>query len=193
MTKTVLRIDASARKTGSVTRDLTDKVISKLGADTVVTRDLTHGVFLLDEAWLAANWTTAGERTDEQKATLAVSDALIAEVKAADTLVIGAPIYNFGIPGALKGWIDQIARAGITFRYTDEGPKGLLEDKRAIIVTASGGTKVGSDFDFATGYLKFALGFIGITDVQIVAADQMALDADASLKAANEQVEALAA
>ena len=193
MAKTVLRIDASARKTGSVTRELTDKVIAKLAADNVVTRDLRDGVSLLDEAWLAANWTAAEDRTDAQKAKLAGSDALIAEVKAADTLVIGAPIYNFGIPGALKGWIDQIARAGITFKYTDQGPKGLLEGKRAIIVTASGGTKVGSDFDFATGYLKFALAFIGITDVEIVAADQMALDADASLKAANEQVEALAA
>ena len=193
MAKTILRVDASARTTGSVTRDLTDKVIAKLDAADVVTRDLAHGVSLLDEAWLTANWTAPEERTAEQNEALSGSDALIAEVKAADTIVIGAPIYNFGIPGALKGWIDQIARAGITFKYTDQGPKGLLEGKRAIIVTASGGTKVGSDIDFATGYLKFALAFIGITDVEIVAADQMALDADASLKSANEQVEALAA
>ena len=193
MAKTILRVDASARKTGSVTRDLTDKVIAKLDAADVVTRDLSYGVSLLDEAWLTANWTAAEERTAEQKKALAGSDALIAEVKAADMIVIGAPIYNFGIPGALKAWIDQIARAGLTFKYTEEGPKGLLEGKRAIIVTASGGTKVGSDIDFAMGYLKFALAFIGITEVEIVAADQMALDADASLKSANEQVEALAA
>lgn len=193
MAQTVLRIDASARKEGSVTRDLTDSVVAQLNAERVVTRDLLDGISLLDEGWLAANWTAAAERTEAQQKALAASDTLIEELKAADTLVIGAPIYNFGIPAALKAWIDQVARAGITFKYTDQGPKGLLEGKRAIIVTASGGTKVGSEIDFATGYLKFALGFIGITDVEIVAADQMALDADASLSAAKEQVTALAA
>ncbi|MEL7301799.1 MAG: NAD(P)H-dependent oxidoreductase [Pseudomonadota bacterium] len=193
MAQTILRIDASARKEGSVTRDLTEKVTARLGAERVITRDLSDGIDLLDEGWLAANWTAPNERSAAQKAALAGSDTLIEELMAADTLVIGAPIYNFGIPAALKAWIDQVARAGITFKYTDTGPQGLLEGKRAIIVTASGGTKVGSEIDFATGYLKFALGFIGITDVELVAADQMALDAEASLKSANDRVEALAA
>ncbi|MEL6549620.1 MAG: NAD(P)H-dependent oxidoreductase [Pseudomonadota bacterium] len=193
MAQTILRIDASARKEGSVTRDLTEKVTARLGAERVITRDLTDGIDLLDEGWLAANWTAPEERSAAQKAALAGSDTLIEELMAADTLVIGAPIYNFGVPAALKAWIDQVARAGITFKYTDTGPQGLLEGKRAIIVTASGGTKVGSEIDFATGYLKFALGFIGITEVEIVAADQMALDAEASLKSANDRVEALAA
>lgn len=193
MAQTILRIDGSARKSGSVTRDLTDKVIEKLGADRVITRDLSSGVPLLDEAWLAANWTASEERNDAQKEALAVSDALIAELQDADTIVIGAPIYNFGVPAAVKAWIDQVARAGITFAYTENGPKGLLDGKRAIIVVASGGTKVGSEIDFAIGYLKFALGFIGITNVELVAADQMALDADASLVAANEAVAQLAA
>lgn len=193
MARTILRIDASARKKGSITRDLTDKVVAKLDAESVITRDLLNGVALLDETWLSANWTAAEERTEAQKKVLAGSDTLIAELQAADTIVIGTPIYNFGVPAALKAWIDQVARAGLTFKYTDQGPKGLLEGKRAIIVTASGGTKVGSEIDFATGYLKFALGFIGINDVQVVAADQMALDADASLAAASGAVAALAA
>ncbi|MEM1373159.1 MAG: NAD(P)H-dependent oxidoreductase [Pseudomonadota bacterium] len=185
MARIILRIDGSARKAGSTTRGLTDKVIAKLGADRVITRDLADGVPLLDDAWLAANWTSVEDRTAAQTATLALSDALIEEIKAADTVVIGAPIYNFSLPAAVKAWIDQVARAGLTFRYTDTGPKGLLDGKRAIIVTASGGTKVGSANDFATGYLKFALGFIGIEDVDIIVADQMAFDADASLAAAN--------
>ncbi|MEL6913804.1 MAG: NAD(P)H-dependent oxidoreductase [Pseudomonadota bacterium] len=193
MAQTILRIDASARKEGSVTRALSDKVIARLDAGRVITRDLSDGIALLDEGWLAANWTAPDERSEAQTAALAGSDALIEELREADTLVIGAPIYNFGIPAALKAWVDQVARAGVTFKYTDTGPVGLLEGKRAIIVTASGGTKVGSEIDFATGYLTFALGFIGIEDVQIVAADQMALDANASLKAADEEVQRLAA
>lgn len=193
MAQTILRIDGSARKAGSITRDLTDKVVARLNADRVITRDLADGVPLLDDAWLAANWTAAEERNDAQKAALAQSDAMIEELKAADTIVIGAPIYNFGVPAAVKAWIDQVARAGLTFQYTDTGPKGLLSDKRAIIVAASGGTKVGSEIDFATGYLKFALGFIGIENTEIIAADQMALDAEASLAAANGAVVKLAA
>ncbi|MEM1233298.1 MAG: NAD(P)H-dependent oxidoreductase [Pseudomonadota bacterium] len=193
MAQTILRVDGSARKAGSITRDLTDKVVARLNADRVITRDLADGVPLLDDAWLAANWTAAEERNDAQKAALAQSDAMIEELKAADTIVIGAPIYNFGVPAAVKAWIDQVARAGLTFQYTDTGPKGLLSDKRAIIVAASGGTKVGSEIDFATGYLKFALGFIGIENTEIIAADQMALDAEASLAAANGAVVKLAA
>ncbi len=88
-------------------------------------------------------------------------------MQAADTLVIGLPIYNFGVPAALKAWVDQVARAGVTFRYTETGPKGLLTGKRAIIAVASGGTEAGSDVDFATGYIRHVLGFIGITDVHL--------------------------
>ncbi|MEM9349646.1 MAG: NAD(P)H-dependent oxidoreductase [Pseudomonadota bacterium] len=193
MAKTILRIDASARKEGSITRDLTDKVIAKLGAETVVTRDLAEGLPLLSEAWLGANWTAADERNDAQQEALALSDALVSEIKAADTLVIGVPIYNFAVPAALKAWVDLIARAGVTFAYSETGPKGLLEGKRAILVVASGGTKVGSEIDFAVGYMRHIMGFIGITDVDIVAADQLALDAEASMANAASAVDALAA
>ncbi|MEQ8367502.1 MAG: NAD(P)H-dependent oxidoreductase, partial [Roseicyclus sp.] len=138
-----------------------------------------------------ANFTPADARSDDQKAKLALSDDLVAELKAADTIVIGLPIYNFGVPAALKAWVDQVARAGVTFQYSEYGPKGLLDGKRAIVVVASGGTEAGSDIDFATGYIRHVLAFIGITEVDFVAADRMMIDADATLKSANAQVEAL--
>jgi FMN-dependent NADH-azoreductase len=193
MTNIALRIDASARREGSVSRDLTDKVISHLAPARTITRDLAQGLPLIDEAWVGANFTPADQRTPEQVETLALSDALIAEVTAADTLVIGLPIYNFGVPAALKAWIDQIARAGVTFQYTETGPKGLLSGKRAIVVVASGGTEAGSDIDFATGYIRHVLGFIGIEDVTLVTADRLMVDADASLAKATAQLDAFAA
>jgi FMN-dependent NADH-azoreductase len=103
---------------------------------------------------------------------------LIAELEAADTIVIGVPLYNFGIPAALKAWIDLIARARRTFRYTEAGPEGLLKDKKAYLVVASGGVPVGSDYDFATGYLRHVLGFVGITDVTVIDAGQQMMDGD---------------
>jgi FMN-dependent NADH-azoreductase len=189
----ILRIDASARRQNSISRDLTDQIVEKLSPETVTTRDLAQGIALLDEAWIGANFTPADARTAEQAQTLALSDALVAEVQAADTLVIGLPIYNFGLPAALKAWIDQVARVGVTFRYTEAGPEGLLTGKRAIIALASGGTEAGSAIDFATGYIRHLLGFIGITDVTFVTADRMALDPEATLAGARQQVAALAA
>ncbi len=193
MTNHVLRIDASARHDGSVSRELTDKVIARLSDVEVTTRDLSTPLPLIDHTWIGANFTPADDRSDDQKSTLALSDTLIEEIKAADTLVIGLPIYNFGVPSAFKAWIDLVARAGVTFRYTENGPEGLLTGKRAILAVASGGTEVGSDYDFATTYAKHVLSFIGITDIDVVAADRLMVDPDASHKAADEQIAALAA
>ncbi|MEL6594552.1 MAG: NAD(P)H-dependent oxidoreductase [Pseudomonadota bacterium] len=193
MTRTILRIDSSARRTGSITRDLSDRIIEHLAPDTVITRDLTDTIPQIDEDWVGANFTPAADRSEAQEDRLALSDALIDEIVRADTLVIGLPIYNFSVPTALKSWIDQIARAGVTFQYTADGPKGLLEGKRAIFAVASGGTEVGSDIDFATGYLRHIMGFIGITDVEIVHADRMAVEPEETLKAAHQQVQGLAA
>ena len=193
MTSSILRIDASARTSGSVSRQLTDKVVASLGAPLVV-RDLASTpVPQISEDWVNANFTPEAERTPAQARTLALSETLVAELEAADTLIIGTPIYNFGVPAALKSWIDQIARAGRTFRYSDDGPVGLLTGKRAIVVVTSGGTKTGSEIDFATGYLTHVLGFVGITDVHFVTADQLMIDADASMSTAHAQIEALAA
>ena len=194
MTTHVLRIDASARRTGSISRDLADKIIDRIAPGaTVTTRDLADGVPLIDEAWVGANFTPEADRSDAQREKLALSDTLVAELKAADTLVIGLPIYNFGVPAALKAWVDQVARAGVTFQYSEYGPKGLLESKRAIVAVASGGTEAGSDIDFATGYIRHVLGFIGITDVEFVAADRLMLDADGTMARALAQVDRLPA
>ena len=110
------------------------------------------------------------------------------EIKAADVVLIGLPIYNFGVPAALKAWIDLVARAGVTFRYTESGPVGLLAGKRAIVTVASGGTEAGSDIDFATPYIRHALKFIGITDVLFVKADRLAVNPEGTLKAAEKAV-----
>lgn len=193
MTQTVLRIDASARLDGSESRALTQRIIDRLAPSTVIHRDLASAIPAIDADWLAANWTPEDQRTEAQREKLALSTTLIAELKATDTLVIGTPIYNFAIPATLKAWIDQIARAGQTFQYSETGPKGLLSGKRAIVAIASGGTQVGSDIDFASGYLRHVLGFVGITDVQFVPADQLMLDADASHAKADAALNALAA
>ncbi|WP_299817481.1 NAD(P)H-dependent oxidoreductase [uncultured Roseibium sp.] len=176
----ILQIDASARKSGSVTRELTGAIATQLLNSSptakVLVRDVSQGLPFLDEEWVGANFTDPAERTTEQRLKLALSDTLVAELKAADTIVIGVPVYNFSIPAALKAWVDLIARARETFRYTENGPVGLLESKKAYLAVASGGTKVGSEIDFAINYLKHMLGFVGINDVTVIAADQLMMD-----------------
>jgi len=194
MTKTVLHIDASARTETSTTRALSADVVAHLGADTVLRRDLAADPLpQIDESWVGANFTPATDRTADQIERLSLSDNLIQELQAADTIVIGVPIYNFSVPTALKAWIDLVARAGVTFAYTENGPKGLLEGKRAVIVVASGGVPVGSPVDFATGYLRQFLNFIGITKIDLIAADQMNVSPEASLASAKDAVAQLAA
>lgn len=194
MATNILRIDASARRIGSITRDLNDKIIDRFktaGETKIVSRDLADPLPLLAEEWLGANFTDPAERSQDQREVLALSDELVAELKAADIVLIGLPIYNFGVPGALKAWIDLVARARETFRYSEAGPVGLLEGKRAIVTVASGGTEAGSGIDFATPYLRHVLAFIGITDVVFVTADRMMIDADASLATAMDQIDTL--
>lgn len=196
-TNKILRIDTSMRHTGSVTRALTDKLVARLRAASpgseVTVRDLAAGVPLVNEAWIGANFTDPAERDDAQRAALAHSDELVAELKAADTLVIGLPIYNFGVPAAFKAWVDMIARARETFRYTETGPEGLMTGKRALVVVASGGVPVGSAADFATPYVRHVLGFIGITEVEFISADSLMSGADAAIANAEARIEELAA
>ena len=184
----ILRIDASARKTGSASRALTDALIERLAPDDIVTRDLTEALPFVSENWVSANFTDEAERTGDQKAVLAMSDMLVEELFAADILVIGTPIYNFAIPAALKAWIDMVARARKTFHYTANGPVGLLTGKKAFVLVASGGTEIGSEIDFATGYLRHVLAFMGITDVSFIAADQQMVKGEAALSDALKQV-----
>jgi len=188
----ILEVSASGRQADSVSRKLTREIIDALesrhGAVGVTRRDLADGVGLVDEAWITANFTAAEERNEAQRDRLAESDALVAELQRADILVIGTPIYNFGIPASLKAWVDMIARARLTFRYTENGPEGLLKDKKAYIVVTSGGVPIDSPFDFATPYLRQALRFVGITEIEIVAADQLNQKAAASIDAARARI-----
>ena len=196
MTTNILKIDSSARSDGSISRELGAAIVARLGEGgptQVVERDVSTGLPVVSSDWIGANFTPAGDRNDDQRSALALSDELVAEVQAADVLVIGLPIYNFGVPASLKAWVDLVARAGVTFKYTDTGPQGLLEGKRAIVAVASGGTEVGSDYDFATGYIRHVLGFIGITDVTFVTADRLMMDADGSMARAQGQIADLAA
>lgn len=193
----LLRINSSIRGTNSVSRDLADGVVSALedrhGSLDIVTRDLGQGVPLIDGAWVGANFTDPAQRTNSHREVLSFSDTLIDELRDADVLVIAAPIYNFSVAAGLKAYIDLISRARETFRYSEEGPVGLLTGKKAYIVVSSGGTEVGSDIDFATGYLRHVLGFVGIDDVTFIAADRLALGADESLAAARAEIAKIAA
>ena len=193
----VLRIDSSARRDGSVSRQVADALVARLeqskGPIDLRVRDLASDAPpFVDADWVDANFTPPEERGEAQRAALAHSDSLVAELIAADVLVIGVPIYNFGVPAALKAWVDLVARARVTFRYTENGPVGLLRGKRAYLAVASGGTTVGSDTDFATGYLRHMLGFLGIEDVEIVAADGVLVrGTDEALGSAHGRIEEL--
>jgi len=170
----VLEINTSARQDGSVSRRLVGDLVTALqdrhGDVRVTRREIAAGLPFIDETWVGANFTPEDERTDLDRQVLARSDELVGELEAADIIVIGAPIYNFSIPATLKTWIDMVTRARKTFHYTESGPEGLLKGKKAYVITPSGGVPVGSAVDFATPYLRHALAFIGITDVEIIGA-----------------------
>lgn len=190
----ILEVSGSGRRTDSITRQLSAELIAKLrqqfGDAGIQRRDLSDGISLVNEEWIAANFTAAEERSSEQHLVLQKSDELVAEVKNADVIVIGSPMYNFGIPAALKAWVDMIARARVTFRYTENGPEGLLTGKKAYLVIASGGVAVDSEADFATPYLRHALRFLGITDISVIAAEQLNMAADQGISNARLQITA---
>ena len=188
----ILEISSSGRHDGSVTRELSGNLIAALevqsSSSEVTRRDLSAGVPFVNDAWIEANFTPAENRTRKHRDTLAYSDDLVTELQAADVLVIGVPVYNFSIAATLKAWIDMIARARVTFRYTDNGPEGLLKGKKAYLVVATGGVPVGSPMDFATPYLRHALSFVGITDVEVIAADRVNTDHDESMDRARQEI-----
>ena len=186
---TILYVTASGRHSGSVTRDVSAKVIEQLLAQhqpaSVVVRDLASGLPFVDAPWINANFTDPQARTADHVATLTLSDALVAELQQAGHIVIATPIYNFGVPAALKAWIDMIARVKLTFQYTAAGPQGLLHNKQVYLVIASGGTPIGSVMDFASGYLRHVLGFLGMHNVIIV--DALKVQRDGGLVLADLQ------
>lgn len=192
----VLRVDSSGRQQNSTTRELTDALIQQLSSQgrqlQVTTRDVAPGLPVVNEDWINANFTDPAQRSAAQQAVLAPSDALVQELIDSDVLVIGAPLYNFGIPAALKAWIDLIARARLTFRYGENGPVGLLTGKQAFVILASGGTALGSEQDFASAYLRHVLAFVGITDVQFIHAERQMQQGVAARNAAMAQIQQVA-
>ena len=190
----ILRVDSSAKTENSESRRLTDRIIDGLKTNgkslDVTVRDLNQSLPQVNTAWIEANNTPSDDQTDVHKKTLELSNTLVGEIEAADTLIIGVALYNFSITASLKLWIDLVCRARKTFAYVDGSPKGLMTGKKAIICFASGGTPFESDIDFASGYLKHILGFIGITDVIFISADKHFMD-DQSVINANTAVDAL--
>ena len=189
----VLRIDASARINDSVTRRLADELVAGLrekhAEPRITRRELSDGLPLLNETWVNANFTDPDQRNEEQREALALSDVLIDELQAADAVVLASPVYNFGVPAVLKAWVDLVTRARVTFRYGAQGPEGLLPDRPVYLVMASGGTAIGSEIDFAGRYLQHILGFIGIRDVRVIAADRMMADEAEALRRAYAQMQ----
>lgn len=184
----VLRVDASMRTEGSISRSLADKLITQLNADTLTRRDLANGTSIIDQEWINANFTDPADRTEQQKQTLLTSDDYVNELKAADFLVIATPIYNFHVPAALKAWVDLVARARETFRYTETGPVGLLKNKKAYIIVTSGGTALQSEYDFVTAWLTHILSFIGIDDVTYLDASALMMNEDEAVSRATSAI-----
>jgi len=190
----IYQIDSSARKKGSTSRALAKKVLDKIKkpGDEVIYRDLD------DEMLFVSGLTESGmkidekDQTEEHKKMFNLSDKLVTELKDSDVIIISAPIYNYGPPATLKAWSDLAARVGETFRFKPDGRReGLLKNKRAYLIITSGGTKLNSKEDFLTPWLKYILNFFGIQKVDVISADQMALDYEKSIKDAEAQIENL--
>ena len=183
----VLVIESSARQQGSVSRQLTQAFIQQWKIahpnDSVQVRDLgQQPVPHLDGDLLGGWMKPADQQSPAEQAALALSNELIAELQAADVLVLAVPMYNFAIPSTLKSWLDHVLRAGVTFKYTETGPQGLLTGKRAYVLTARGGVYSGTSLDHQEPYLRQVLGFVGISDVQFIHAEGLNLGDDASAK-----------
>ena len=191
----IYQIDSSARKKGSTSRSLAKKLIKKIKkpGDKVIYRDLD------DEMVFVSGLTESGmkiakkDQTKVHKKMFKLSDTLVKELKESDIIIISAPIYNYGPPATLKAWSDLAARVGETFRFKPNGRReGLLKNKRAYLVITSGGTKLNGKEDFLTPWLKFILNFFGIKKIDVVSADQMALNYKKSIKDAEDQIKNLA-
>lgn len=183
----VLVIESSARQQGSVSRELTQQFIANWQAahpaDQVQVRDLAAEPVPHLDATLLGGWMTPAEQQSEaEQAALARSNQLTDELLAADVLVLAAPMYNFAIPSTLKAWLDHVLRAGVTFKYSETGPQGLLSGKRAFVLTARGGIYAGSGLDHQEPYLRQALAFIGIHDVQFIHAEGLNMGGEFSEK-----------
>lgn len=187
-----LVVNSSPRLENSSSRRFAYELIQALKAQqgdiSVLERDVSQGMPFVDAQWVKANFTPEYQRSAEDRAALDYSDTLVAELKQSDLLILAVPMYNFGVPASLKAWIDQVARVGQTFNYTENGPVGKLNDKKAYVVMSTGGTELGSEIDFASNYLKHILGFIGITDISFIMASAFNQSDTQKLNAVQTQI-----
>lgn len=199
----ILQINSSARRLhegqGSVSTLLANEVVQQLvernpGAKTVVHDLAVRPLPPMDEATLGALFTPADARSQVQADRVAFNDQLIAELQAADVIVLTAPMINFGVSSQLKNWIDAVARAGVTFSYGANGPVGLVTGKKVIVVSSRGGVHRGQPTDNIVPYLQVTLGFLGMTDVKFVLAEGLNMGEEAAAKGlavAREEIAAL--
>ncbi|MDC0216013.1 NAD(P)H-dependent oxidoreductase [Candidatus Pelagibacter sp.] len=188
----IYQIDSSARKKGSTSRALAKKLLKKIKqpGDEVVYRDLDDEMIFISGLTESGMKISKDEQTEQHKKMFQLSDKLVLELKESDVIIISVPIYNFGPPATLKAWSDLAARVSETFKYNEDGSRvGLLEDKQVYLVITSGGTKVNGKEDFLTPWLIHVLNFFGIKKINIIAADQMALDYKKSIQEAENLIE----
>ncbi len=198
---TLLQINSSLfsdhGNSSALSNEFVQNWLAKHPGGKVVVRDLAKNpIPHLDSTVVTAFFTPAESRTAEQQALVDFSDSLIAELNSADAVVIGVPLYNFGVPSTLKAYFDQLGRAGVTFKYTETGPVGLLNDKPVHIIAARGGIYAGSPADTQTGFINSFLSFIGLKSVQYIYAEGLNMGDDSKAKAlskAREQIEVSAA
>ncbi|MGK7294411.1 MAG: FMN-dependent NADH-azoreductase [Candidatus Wenzhouxiangella sp. M2_3B_020] len=194
----ILQIHSSLSGSDGQSSRLATRFVQRLRAlkpDTSLTvRDLSAAPMRhLDAGSFSAFAASADARSAEQRDRVALSDELVAELREADVLVVGVPMYNFGIPSTLKAWFDHVARAGVTFRYTDQGPQGLLTGKRAVLVHTRGGRYAGTAADHLAPHVRQFIGFLGIDAVDEIFAEGLATgDAEAELARAGAELERLA-
>ncbi len=190
---TLLKVNSSVQADNSVTRKLVEQLTNALVTRNtkIIDRNLSDDTPLLTPEMVAAFYTLPSDRTEAQEKLVTFSDELVAELQEADIIVIGQPIYNFSVPGTLKAYYDLIARAGVTFKYTENGPQGLLKNKKVYVVVASGGTGFKSEEDFASGYTEQFLGFLGITDVSFIVADQLTIKGSDQIANAESKIKSI--
>ncbi len=194
--KNILHIDSSLFQEQGVSHQLARELIETLGEQqgdiTVKHRNLgSEDIPHIDGHWVTAHTTETSERNSEQHATVAYSAALVKELVEADILVIGAPMYNFSVPSVLKAWFDHIAQPGVTFAYTEDGPRGLLENKTTYVITTRGGIHKDGPSDTLVPFIRNILGLMGITDIRVIYAEGLNIGDSAREQGINEAREAI--
>ena len=189
----ILFYKTSPKNEGSISTELGEYLVNRLSKEgnTNVSKRQLDQVPFINQQIINGLYINDNEKTLEQLEAFKISDAIVKDVHENDTIIISTPIYNFAAPAVLKAWADLVARLNKTFQYTDNGPVGLLKNKKAYIVVSSGGTKIGSEIDFFTPWMRFFLNFIGIKDVTFISADQLMSDDGSKIIQVKSQINEL--